>query len=376
MKLVKEILAAREGKLRVLDPFSGTATTTLSAASHGHSACSCDINPFLVWLGNTKLASYAEEVLRKTAQLAESIEYGKEGVLPVTPPPISFIERWWDPDSLKYLCRIKAGIDNIDHIHGQSRDLLLIAFCRTLIELSNASFGHQSVSFHKKTKTTQRLFWNTTGIEGAFLENTRQVLSSAADNPAGMGQVMECDARHLSNLPDESFDLLITSPPYPNRMSYIRELRPYMFWLGYLKEAREAGEMDWQAIGGTWGIATSRLSDWIPLESSFFSPTLGESLTAIANTNAKSGPLLSNYVAKYFDDMWQHFRVVSRVMKPRSELHYVIGNSKFYQCMVHAEIIFAEMLRQTGFEDVEIKQLRKRNSKKELYEFDVIAHRQ
>ncbi|WP_322490103.1 hypothetical protein [Chloroflexus sp.] len=38
--------------------------------------------------------------------------------------------------------------------------------------------------------------------------------------------------------------LVITSPPYPNRMSYIRELRPYMYWLGYLNNGRDAGELD------------------------------------------------------------------------------------------------------------------------------------
>ena len=27
-------------------------------------------------------------------------------------------------------------------------------------------------------------------------------------------------------------------------MSYIRELRPYMYWLGYLTDARQAGQMD------------------------------------------------------------------------------------------------------------------------------------
>lgn len=52
-------------------------------------------------------------------------------------------------------------------------------------------------------------------------------------------------------------------------MSYIRELRPYMYWLGFLNKAKEAGELDWKAIGGTWGIATSRLSCWERSEDSF-----------------------------------------------------------------------------------------------------------
>ena len=35
-----------------------------------------------------------------------------------------------------------------------------------------------------------------------------------------------------------------------------------MYWLGYLEQPRDAGELDWQAIGGTWGAATSRVAAW------------------------------------------------------------------------------------------------------------------
>ena len=108
----------------------------------------------------------------------------------------------------------------------------------------------------------------------------------------------------MGSLGENRFDLLVTSPPYPNRMSYIRELRPYMYWLGYLQEAREAGEMDWQAIGGTWGIATSRLNDWQPSDENYCPKDLRAVMEDISTADAKSGPLLAKYVGKYFEDMW------------------------------------------------------------------------
>ena len=37
-----------------------------------------------------------------------------------------------------------------------------------------------------------------------------------------------------------------------------------MYWLGYLSDGRAAGELDWKAIGGTWGCATSMLNTWTP----------------------------------------------------------------------------------------------------------------
>ena len=52
---------------------------------------------------------------------------------------------------------------------------------------------------------------------------------------------------------------------------------------------------------------------------------------------------------------------------------YVVGNSTFYNVLVPVEQVYAEMLSQLGFSNVECVPLRKRNSKKELIEFDVRA---
>ena len=207
-----------------------------------------------------------------------------------------------------------------------------IAVCKTLIEVSNAAFNHQSMSFKDKKKDNGQLeLWTheTLGID-PFLENVEAVVRSAELNPVGEAQVMLGDSRSLEFLGEQHFDLLVTSPPYPNRMSYIRELRPYMYWLGYLKEAREAGELDWQAIGGTWGIATSRLNDWERDRTNYCPDNLLATIEKISRADSKSGPVLAKYVGKYFEDMWLHFQSVIKNMKPGAEVHYIVGNSKFY----------------------------------------------
>lgn len=84
---------------------------------------------------------------------------------------------------------------------------------------------------------------------------------------------------------------------------------------------------------------------------------------------------MAKYVAKYFQDMWAHFAAAREVLKPDAELHYIIGNSKFYAFLVPTERVYADMLKELGFKQVEIRILRKRNSKKELMEFDVTARR-
>jgi DNA modification methylase len=375
VKLVMKILERYPEAQSVFDPFSGTATTTLCAAMAGCNALSIDINPFLVWLGQTKTAVYSNTIISQTEEIAEQIHRKTERkeLPPALPPSIFNIHRWWDSSQLDYLCRLKAGINTYGT--EETRDLLLVGFCRTVIELSNAAFNHQSMSFKKtKPQIAQLELWTEDPLCGSlFFNHVKEALRSAADNPSGTACVMYSDARKMEGLHGKEFDLLITSPPYPNRISYIRELRPYMYWLGYLKEAREAGEIDWQAIGGTWGIATSRLNNWVRSKDVFFPDYLHDILKNIASADNKSGPVLSNYVGKYFEDMWIHFKSVKGVMRYNANLHYIIGNSKFYDFVVPAEKIYADMLKEAGFMNINIETLRKRNSKKELLEFDVSA---
>jgi hypothetical protein len=83
--------------------------------------------------------------------------------------------------------------------------------------------------------------------------------------------------------------------------------------------------------------------------------------------------VLAKYVGKYFEDMWMHFKSVRDYMKPGAEVHYIVGNSKFYDFVVPVETVYVDMLVRAGFHDARTKVIRKRNSKKELYEFDVTA---
>jgi hypothetical protein len=156
-------------------------------------------------------------------------------------------------------------------------------------------------------------------------------------------------------------------------MSYIRELRPYMYWTGHLVNGRDAGELDWSAIGGTWGVATSRLIEWDRSPDRYVHPLLDAAVDRIAHADNKNGLLLANYVAKYFDDMWTHFRGLPPLLATGAEVHYIVGNSTFYGVLLPVERIYAAMLHALGFADIECNPLRKRNSKKELIEFDVTA---
>lgn len=372
VKIVEEVIGGFDRPMRIFDPFAGTATTALSAAYHGHEGMTIDVNPFLVWFGAAKTAHYRPEDLAATPAACEEALDAVEAatISPVAVPPIHNVERWWAPSVLRFLRGVRAAIDAVTEPDAPERSLLLVAFCRTLIKLSNAAFDHQSMSFKGDGQSLDRPEFE---LREAFEDEVRFILRGAAENPAGNARVLLGDARDPAAAVTGPFDRVITSPPYANRMSYIRELRPYMYWLGYLTDGRDAGELDWSAIGGTWGIATSRLAEWRPGDERFVSDRLETLLGRIADQANKSGQVLANYVARYFDDMWAHFGRLRSLLAAGAELHYVVGNSSFYDVLLPVEQIYAEMLARLGFEAIDCRPIRKRNSKKELIEFDVTA---
>ena len=357
----------------VLDPFSGTATTTLASAASGIRAHSVDINPFLVWLGNLKLTEFSEDDAthaRREGQRIIRLLKKRKSWGSAWAPDLHQIEKWWDAPILAVLAQLHDYVDQA----SSARDLLRIAFCKVMIDVSHASFGHQSMSFKKReaNDTNGVLFPQATpsvdDICARFAKAVERVAEdSQRDQPRAEAKVFLGDSRNLTAaLPRNDYTLVVTSPPYPNRMSYIRELRPYMYWLGFLSNGRQAGELDWEAIGGTWGCATSNLAKWKPNPEV---PVPFGAFEEIVSRISTDHPLLGNYVARYFEDMKYHTLSLDGVLAPGAEVFYIVGNSKFYSTMLPVEGIFAALFEDVGFVDVKVERIRKRNSKKELYEF-------
>lgn len=376
--LVSDLLDTHQEKDPVVfDPFCGTGTTVLVCAERGIESDTTDINPFLVWLTRAKTRSYeTKEILtfsKVSDQVVETMLAAEVQVAWV--PPLHQIEKWWDEQTLGVLSRAMWAINSIEKsISENVADLLKIAFCRMMIEQANVSFGHQSMSFKKNRNGTSPILQTLENETVLSWKRAVSTISQAAcSNVISQPHVLLGDARNLSKkLEPNHYTCVITSPPYPNRMSYIRELRPYMYWLGYLQNARDAGELDWKAIGGTWGCATSNVGKWKPeyeVKISF------DGFYGILERIAETSPLLSRYVHKYFYDMVQHSNELFNVVKPGGFIHYVVGNSKFYDVVLPVESIFARLFESVGFVNVSIRTIRKRSSKKELFEFVVSAQK-
>lgn len=365
--LVRELLDARAlPALPVLDPFCGTGTTLLTCAERGIACSTLDVNPFLVWLARAKTANYRKtSLLRAHALIAEMSRAALGRRQAPWLPALYQIEKWWAKPTLHALGRAFAVLARTD-ADTAAQDLAKLAFCRSLITSANVSFGHQSMSFSQTGSATPSAARVSLALTEAFTPIAR---AAQVPLPRSSRRVLLGDARTVAvHLGKAQFGTVITSPPYANRMSYVRELRPYMYWLGYLEQASDAGELDWQAIGGTWGAATSRVAAW---QSQHDSPL--RELDILVRKIGKQSDVLARYVAKYCFDMLQHVKSLSRVVARGGQVHYVVGNSKFFDVLVPVERLLAEIFELCGFRAAQVTTLRKRTSKRELYEYLVSA---
>ena len=374
IKLVKEILqrdtlfAADVQPQNILDPFCGTATTGVVAAEYGLNCTLYDINPFLVWFCKIKSKNFNA---KRLDHLVETVSNDLNGLEILQKdywvPPMKNIERWWSQDTLATLSTLHNYI-SMKWGKPTCKDdynLLWIAFARLVIETSAADFNHISVSFKEETMSHE---WQA--IKQMFMDILMSMIHSAKTDLPGNVTILEGDSRILQY--EGRYDTVITSPPYPNRISYIRELRPYMYWLGFLESGEEAGELDWKAIGGTWGCATSRLSTWTQ-ENERLPQCLLDTCKAIEESDTRNGKVMAAYVHKFFDDMYIHLSNLRSHLQPNATINYILGNSSFYGHFVDTDIIIMEMLRDLNYTNISSRIIRKRNSKSNLFEYIITA---
>jgi hypothetical protein len=385
--LVRRCLAEFEddgGVGTVLDPFSGTGTTVLESKKQGFDAIGVEFNPVYKEVATAKTTwdtdvSELESLKEDIFDRAESLKSEWEGVpiedeafeeqLGVRLPQIYNRSRWWHDYVLRDLVSIREALNEIE-MTDEERRFFRVSILSILVEVSNATYNHVSLSYMDEPPEDVDTFGTLDEQVDEMVEDLREV--AEIENPGDV-EVRRGDSTKITEYVDENeVDTVITSPPYPNRYSYMRETRPHMFFFEMVDDAGEVGDMALDSIGGTWGRATSQLEkEEIEPENELI-----ESLVLdIANEIHEEDPRMKNYVLKYFNKIERHLQGIETVVSDEGKLAYTVGNSKLKGVEVPTDEILAEMFRAHGFKNVLITRERKRNSKSGLYEAIVFGKR-
>lgn len=360
------------------DPFSGAATTAIEASLEGHPASCIEINPFLYFVGKTCLdwnlkASDIEKVFskieKKYFQLKKSATLETMDKLGVSIPRIHNVHRWWRPDVLLDILILKYAIR--ESSKGTQKSFFDLSLAAVLVpDLTNVTLGKLQLHFVNKDKISINVWeiyskHTKSMIEDLISLNKSKIISQA--------KIFFGDSTKEETFKDiPKIDAIITSPPYPNRYSYIWNTRPHLYMLDMITEAKEASQIDRQTIGGTWGTATSELGKGVFLP---ICDIVNNALNGVHERIAKTDQLMANYVTHYFNRMYLHLISAKTRLNPKAQLAYVVGNSWIKGEYVATDVILAKII-DAIWETQSVTKLhrfRKRNSGKNIYETVVYA---
>lgn len=359
--LVDAILDQVPPGAQIFDPFAGSGTTLIRAAERGFASSGWDINPFLCDVIRAKsLVLSAEQaraaLTRAEALTARAVDYNGDLL---AQPAMHNIERWWSQTHRLQLRQLKTLVWQEDD--SAASLLQRLAFAACVKAAARVDHRHHSLSFSDSDSNC--------AIFDYFLNSIRSMLDDCQQPLPQQPSITLHDARRP--LPEAQYDVLITSPPYPNRMSYMRELRPYLYWLDYMEAAHAVADLDWQAIGGSWGTATNRLQHWSPASSDHAVPALIRCLAQLPSRG--SSELITRYLIRYSYDILAHLQSMRQCLHPGARLHYIIGNASYYGSGFDSDALFCELLAVSGYSEIDCRQLRRRSSSRRLYEYEVSA---
>lgn len=365
----------------ILDPFAGAGTTLIEAKLEGHDAIGFEINPLLHFVNEACLEwsvspdDLREQLprLRQALEASQGVELEALHEHDLSVPPIHNPTRWWRPDILVQLVFLRRGIFETQDPH--IKRLLLLALAGVLVpDLTNVTLGRLQLHFIDRTGHEIDV-WETYSRHVLQIADDLEKLKSAGADRHGEARCFHQNAVDLSNFkPDRKVTAVVTSPPYPNRYSYVWNTRPHLFMLGLMESGKQASDLDKKTIGGTWGTATSELAKGVfePVN-----PAVAAVVTPIVEEIRGQDNLMANYVMHYFNRLSVQISEMESILTGDSRLAYVVGNSWIKDVYVETDMLLAEIVERMGlgYTVFDVHRFRRRHSGVRLYESIVYARK-
>jgi hypothetical protein len=366
----------------VLDPFAGAGTTLYQCKFNGLSSYGFEINPFLYFVCKTsinlnlsppKIKSALVEIEHLYHERLQQFANTHVEDIGVPIPPIHNVYRWWRPDVLKELLILKSTIADVSPEESY-RDFFYLGLAGVLVpDLTNVTLGRLQLHFVDKSKYEIHV-WET------FLTHIKKMIHDletlddvAFTTPA---TIFNTDSTTLEGVTfPEKIDRVVTSPPYPNRYSYVWNTRPFLYFFDFISTGKEASELDQRTIGGTWGTATSVLAKGV-IEPAY--PVIAKTVSPVVEEIRSKDNLMANYVMKYFNLLAQQIVSQDRLLSEKARCAYVVGCSRIKGVYVETDRLLGDIFEGLGlgYRIESIERFRNRHSGENLHESIVYVYKE
>ena len=232
----------------IFDPFCGAGTVLLEAQVTQFPSVGWDSNPLACLISRVKTQSVVPSAV--TAALRRVVRRARSAREP-SPPDVVNVEYWYSERAIDGLSRLASAINSLNS--GPTNDLLRLALSRTAMQLSlaNPRFPvpvrlrldryEPGGNVYRQLQRHLTRAMNGNPIEQFELNvrviaETLKAIAWRHSGTACSATVIEQDAREPSSH-ERSFDLILTSPPYPGAQKYSRFSSLSLGWLGIAGKA-------------------------------------------------------------------------------------------------------------------------------------------
>jgi len=326
-QLIDEVLKAHPLPLDgcILDPFVGAGTTVVRARQLGYQAVGTDLSPLSIFVSQVKLLHLDKSSLQKLLQYV--LEYAP---VPEIPPLPQRMAKAFTRKEIAHILGLKRRIEALP---PAAADFFRLALLRVQQRVSRAVPDGGWFRWIDKEDQSQRIaLW--------FEEQSLSQIADIEPFPDVPAQVFLDDARRLEKL-NGQFDMVITSPPYPNRHDYSR-----IFHIELLSLGLDEGKIRQLRRGA---IRSHVEAAPPPMDTSAYTipPTLQKVLDILFSK--KVAPRLIRMLHGYFEDLYLALKALASHLKAGALCALVVGNVRYAGIMVPVDEILREVGEQVGY---------------------------
>ena len=349
----------------ILDPFAGSGTTLVAANELNVPSIGYEKHYFVHRLANTKLHysvnfNHLNKLYQKIISQTQSDRFDFEA-------QPDLLKRCYSPEVLEKLVSMK---NNYFQAADNTIESEILWLAITAILRSSSFAGTAQWQYVLPNKTKRNVLDPIEALNQKLNEIIGDIQLFNKRNISPLANILNHDARNRLTNYDNTFDILITSPPYPNNYDYADSTRLEMiFW----EEITGWSDLQSKVRNGLIRSCSQHsAAEKIKLEAILENPLLipiKDELTKVCRKLEKvrlehgGKKTYHTMIAAYYCDLAQVFVSLRDVMREGAIICFVIGDSAPYGVYAPADVWLGKLAVAAGFKSWFFEKTRDRNVK-------------
>jgi len=338
-----------------MDPFSGSGTSVLTAALNGYSGIGLEVNPFFVFVTNTKLTNCNPHSIDKyLLQIITNIKNGAPSILEKfsTFSEAGKSDKWLFNRSV--LRAFEGGWQASQALPLPIRNIIILGLIGAAMDVCNAEKDGKCLRYRKDWRFSK---FGKIEFINAFEKRINDIKFDLKECPiiSKSSQAFLGDSRKKQSwIPTGAkSQLCIMSPPYLNSFDYTDVYRPELFLGKFVKSQKELRELRLKTLRSHIQV------NWpTPYEDNFgqhFSDTL---IRVKERCDLLWDDRIPMMIQAYFEDLKRVFAILNQHMTRTAQVWIVVSTSAYAGVEIPVDLILVDICEKLGWQLKELSIIR------------------